>query len=216
MQLMIPTPCHEDWAAMTPQEQGRFCNNCQKTVTDFTGMTDAEVLVALAQSGGGCGRFRAGQLGREMSIPAPLLPATGPHKTWLPVWTLAACFVLCAPMALSAAPRAPLVQVVTLHRVPLPADTGITLQSRVVDEKGHALPGAIVSVASHRLHAVTNREGYFTLRPEAALPKHFSLTVSAVGYETRTLRVKDGRIPASIVIKMSMLVLGEVAFIPAD
>lgn len=216
MQLLIPTPCHENWAEMTPQEQGRFCNNCQKTVTDFTGMTDAEILAVLAKNGGGCGRFRVGQLGREMSVPVPLLPAARPHKTWRQVWPLAACFILCVPAVVSATPRAPLVQVVVLPRAPQPADSSITLRGRVVDEAGHALQGATVSVDPHRLHAVTDSEGNFTLRPDAPLPKHFSLTVRFIGYATKTLRVKDGRMPAGIVIKMSVLMLtGEVVVIPA-
>ncbi len=39
LKLSIPKPCHEDWAAMTPNEQGRHCAVCAKTVTDFTQMS---------------------------------------------------------------------------------------------------------------------------------------------------------------------------------
>lgn len=202
---------------MTPQAQGRFCNSCQKAVTDFTGMTDAEILALLAKGGDGCGRFREGQLGREMSVPAPLLPAPRPHKTWLQVWPLAACFILCVPAGVSAIPQAPLVQVAMLPRTSQPADSSITLRGRVVDEAGHALQGATVSVTSHRLHAVTNSDGYFTLRPGAALPKRFNLVVGLIGYGTQILRVKDGRIPAGAVIKMSAVMLtGEFVVIPTN
>ena len=36
--LSIPKPCHEDWSTMTPNEKGRFCKSCTKTVVDFTKM----------------------------------------------------------------------------------------------------------------------------------------------------------------------------------
>jgi len=41
--LMIPTPCHEDWDKMTPEEKGRCCASCQKTVLDLTKMGDREL-----------------------------------------------------------------------------------------------------------------------------------------------------------------------------
>lgn len=55
---------------MTPYQQGRFCAQCQKTVVDFTTMTDAQVLAHLQQtSGPGCGRFRSDQLNRVLAEP---------------------------------------------------------------------------------------------------------------------------------------------------
>jgi hypothetical protein len=46
LHLDIPEPCHEDWHKMSPEAQGRYCGSCQKTVTDFTSMSDTQ-LVAL-------------------------------------------------------------------------------------------------------------------------------------------------------------------------
>lgn len=67
LSIHIPTPCHENWDAMTPQQQGRFCQSCAKTVVDFTNMTDSEVLNYFAKaSGNTCGRFMANQLQRPL------------------------------------------------------------------------------------------------------------------------------------------------------
>ena len=33
--LNIAEPCREDWQNMTPNNLGRHCQNCQKTVVDF-------------------------------------------------------------------------------------------------------------------------------------------------------------------------------------
>ena len=39
----IAEPCHEDWNAMIPEEKGRFCKSCEKTVIDFTRMSLPEI-----------------------------------------------------------------------------------------------------------------------------------------------------------------------------
>ena len=65
--LYIPTPCHEDWNAMTPVEQGRFCQSCAKQVVDFSMMTDQEVLNYFSKATGNtCGRFNNDQLQRPL------------------------------------------------------------------------------------------------------------------------------------------------------
>ena len=78
LRLDIPVPCHEDWAKMLPEEKGRHCKQCCKTVVDFTDMSDQEIVRYFqekAQGGGGggkgsagtCGRFMAEQLGRDLA-----------------------------------------------------------------------------------------------------------------------------------------------------
>ena len=58
IQLKIAQPCHENWQAMTPVEQGRHCGSCAKNVVDFTIMSDREIIdyISLHASGDTCGR----------------------------------------------------------------------------------------------------------------------------------------------------------------
>jgi hypothetical protein len=63
MKISIPQPCHENWNEMLPQEKGRFCHSCQKSVTDFTKLSDKEIL-EIVQKPNQCGRFSNGQLER--------------------------------------------------------------------------------------------------------------------------------------------------------
>ncbi|MBS1513225.1 MAG: hypothetical protein JST86_20480 [Bacteroidetes bacterium] len=64
LHISIPQPCHEDWNVMTPEEHGRHCAVCCKTVIDFTNMTDEEVQHFFLQRKHQqvCGRFRNTQL----------------------------------------------------------------------------------------------------------------------------------------------------------
>lgn len=74
--ISVPKPCHEDWNKMTPNDKGRFCDNCSKTVIDFSKMTDTEIKdYLIAQKGKSvCGHFHATQLQRiTITIPSQVL-----------------------------------------------------------------------------------------------------------------------------------------------
>ncbi len=67
IQLKVAEPCHENWYNMTAVEQGRYCQSCRKTVTDFTMMTDKEILNHLSKRNVDvCGRFTPDQLNRTL------------------------------------------------------------------------------------------------------------------------------------------------------
>lgn len=68
----ISNPCHENWDAMTPQSGGRHCDECDKTVIDFTGLTNDEISTYLTQHAGEkiCGRFSSDQL-NDQTITSP-------------------------------------------------------------------------------------------------------------------------------------------------
>lgn len=67
--LSINDPCHEARDKMSPNEQGRFCASCAKTVVDFTLMSDEEITAFIDKSKGRslCGNFKASQLDRWMA-----------------------------------------------------------------------------------------------------------------------------------------------------
>ena len=71
MKIQIPTPCHENWDEMIPNEKGNFCKVCNKTVIDFTNMSEQELIAYFENKkpGATCGRLRADQLTKEEVIP---------------------------------------------------------------------------------------------------------------------------------------------------
>jgi hypothetical protein len=73
MKIHIPEPCHENWGSMTPNEQGRFCGSCQKTVVDFTNFSAEDIQNYFTKHYGQkvCGRFKQQQLNSiDIQIPS--------------------------------------------------------------------------------------------------------------------------------------------------
>lgn len=62
--LTIPKLCNENWNKMTPDEKGRFCSSCSKTVVDFTKKSTKEIQDYLIEKNGQrvCGHFYRKQL----------------------------------------------------------------------------------------------------------------------------------------------------------
>lgn len=62
--ITIPKPCHENWNTMTPNQKGRFCNSCAKTVVDFTQKSPKEIQDYLIENKNQrvCGHFKRKQL----------------------------------------------------------------------------------------------------------------------------------------------------------
>jgi hypothetical protein len=67
--ISIPKPCHENWDAMHPREQGRHCDACDKTVIDFTDKSEKEIGEYFAEHAEKriCGHFRKSQLHEKPS-----------------------------------------------------------------------------------------------------------------------------------------------------
>lgn len=83
IKLSIPQPCHEDWNKMNPNEQGRHCNSCAKTVVDFTNMSDDDVknFFLNKTTERVCGRFKQKQL-QQIVIDLP----QNIFRIEMPIW----------------------------------------------------------------------------------------------------------------------------------
>ncbi len=85
--ITIPEPCHESWDKMTPNENGRFCMSCSKTVIDFSIMSSDEIQHFFIQNQNKkiCGRFKNEQLeSLIIQIPSQILyTQTNYHKIFL-------------------------------------------------------------------------------------------------------------------------------------
>lgn len=62
--INITKPCEEPWQQMTPVDDGRHCQSCCKRVTDFSVMSDKDIINYLGRQSNVCGRFDGNQLRR--------------------------------------------------------------------------------------------------------------------------------------------------------
>ena len=66
---MVHNPCQENWDKMLPQEKGRFCNSCAKTVVDYANMSDREINERMRNATSHmCGRFTQEQIDKTFTI----------------------------------------------------------------------------------------------------------------------------------------------------
>ena len=67
----INEPCTEDWGKMTPENQGRYCLSCTKSVVDFSTMTDEEIVAYMETHAREkvCGRLTTDQLNKSYTLP---------------------------------------------------------------------------------------------------------------------------------------------------
>ena len=68
--IRIPEPCHEDWNKMQPDDKGKFCGSCCKSVIDFSNKTDNEIRNILIEYKDQkvCGHFKKTQIDRPLNI----------------------------------------------------------------------------------------------------------------------------------------------------
>jgi len=85
--ISIPQKCHQSWQQMAPNDKGRYCESCCKTVIDFTAMTDGEIIKVLSLKTNVCGRFEQLQLNSiNNKLYAENLTATGWWKRAIIFW----------------------------------------------------------------------------------------------------------------------------------
>jgi len=199
LRLNIPEPCHENWQQMTPREQGRFCGSCQKTVVDFSMMSDQEVLnYFLKADHKVCGRFAEDQLDKEL-----LITEKKKRFSWAYVWNvLLATFLLTETNAqvkgkvkkpvrtiTRTAPRMVGEVVPNMVLDPVEEVIPVTIKGKVIDSKNNQpVIGASIRIRNTSGGTKADTLGNFQLHIEKK--DSLVLEFSAIGYETQT-RVID-------------------------
>ena len=193
IELSIPKPCHEDWNAMTPRDRGRFCGSCQKTVIDFSQMSDSQIAEFFKKPKDNlCGHFSNSQLNRVIDVPKKRIP-------WVRYF-----FTIALPAFLFSLKAGAQGEVRLRGRVAVktqpdkkeqcekiiePVKEIRKLKGKVVNDNGDPLSFVSVVIEEGRIGVQTNEEGTFEL-PFAA-DKVADLRLSAVGYESKVVSTKE-------------------------
>lgn len=210
IQLSIAEPCQENWHAMTPTQQGRFCNACAKQVIDFTAMSDSEIIqyFTRAKNENVCGRTYTDQLDRT------LVPSPKKKKYWYLQYAIAFFLFFCKTNKAKSQHR--LGGLTTLVPRPRPDFILDALHQKngpkqvvsglVKDEAGQAIPFASVKLLNDVTGVSADEKGNFSLTISAA---DSMIEISALGYETKQLTVRDTW-NKEVVLTKKMLELKEV------
>lgn len=179
---------------MTPHEQGRFCGSCQKTVVDFTMMSNQEVLnYFLKADHNVCGRFADDQLNKEL-----IITEKKKRFSWVYVWNiLVATFLTVKADAQSCPPiKEPVAaidhlpkkigKVAYVHSLPKP----VVIKGKVVDENNNRpVIGASIRIKGAQGGCMADTNGIFSLKVENK--EGVVLEFSAIGYETQVLNIDE-------------------------
>ena len=179
LQISIPDPCSAEWNSMTPvSDIARHCASCEKTVTDFTHMTDAEIGRTLKANGGNlCGRFTKQQLNRPLRLEGPR------RRRGLGPLAAAASMLLSAPVFSQSAPPAPTEQTESRPVSAKATPPGnIPFRGTVADESGEVLIGATILIEGTTCGTVTDLDGNFELLVPQG--QDLTLVVHYTGYST--------------------------------
>lgn len=185
LQISIPSPCHENWAAMTPAEKGRFCGVCQKKVHDFTNSSDTEIESILGSENNVCGRARNTQLNRELVVPKEKSIA------WMAASAAVVNVLFVGPEAV-AQPPVPTIQQTQYSDNELLGEIVImrpvqTISGTVKDSTGLAIHGVKISVKDTQISTQTDIDGKYSVE---ATPGD-TIEYSFVGMKTVIVKVQD-------------------------
>ncbi|WP_396596188.1 carboxypeptidase-like regulatory domain-containing protein [Dokdonia sp. R86516] len=217
--ITIPKPCHEDWTAMTPTEQGKHCAVCSKEVVDFTSQTTTQLRDRIVSGDSICGRFRKDQLdtpiyatrdkGRSFTQAAAalLVPMAMLSVAETSGQTTTETIIMgdIAPVELpiNAYDSLGIGSLSRKHKTPKKL---ITITGKVTDMTG-PLPGVNITVHGNSRAYQTDFEGNYSLK---VYPGE-TIKYSFLGYEPRTILI-DSQLEINVNFKdedQNML-LGEV------
>jgi carboxypeptidase-like protein len=187
--IKVDNPCSQDWNSMTPNNAGRFCSHCSKTVIDFEKMTDAEILKVISKSSNElCGRFNTNQLNREI---APFESVT--HSRFQKI---IAGFLLGISSAKAQQPS--IKGDTSIHTT---MDYSLTTTRAVIGkmrypsfiwgtviDSARKIPvhGAVISIKNCKLDVITDSKGEFKFEiPDTMMKDRTIMTIRTVGYDDK-------------------------------
>ena len=188
--LSIPNPCNESWDKMSTIDKGKFCSHCQKTVTDITTMTDAEIVrLFQQQTDTHCIRAFSSQLNRKIS-----LPTQAPTRFYKIAIALGLVLFSVSTKDSIGHSKSSLIEQNLLSNAQdsttQKVDSNIfEIFGKVVDEEGNPLSGVLVKLLLHGIlksGAVTEDDGSFSVKSLSRLEHN---DIYSVEFSTYTYKV---------------------------
>lgn len=203
IQIQIPEPCSENWNQMHSLPGGRFCDNCEKTVVDFSQMTDNELARFIEKNDQKlCGRFRSDQLNKEIEFPR--VPTS--FQKIKSIAAIAAGLLAWNGVTAQTTPHylGNIIKVeTTIEKDKNNKPSKNKLKGIVKDQNGETLIGVNILLGENK-GTVTDLEGKFELE----IPndwESFEVTFSYVGYETQVIEFDKNDVLAKKLAEVKMM-----------
>jgi hypothetical protein len=182
IQISIPEPCNEGWQNMKPVEKGRFCSSCQKTVLDFTYLSDNEIINLVSKNDSLCGRINVSQLNRN-------LIETKTKSNYFGYFSTSVLAFLGLGTESSFAQEKPVTEQTDLKYLNKATDsvTKITVTGVVTDSLAKPFPGVSVTIKNTSIGTQTNEKGSFSMKANLGDILEFSF----LGYEDKEMIIKS-------------------------
>jgi hypothetical protein len=213
--IAIPEACHQQWQQMTPVDNGRHCQQCCKTVTDFTVMTNTEIINYFAQHGNVCGRFENHQLAGLNNYLAVQEKSRFSWKRLTIAAAVTSVFATANAAAQSTLGKVKVSQSANQVKGEPVVDsiTYVTLRGKIIssDDK---LPvvGAAVYVKNKSIGTQTDAEGNFRLK--VPYNDMQTLAISFIGYQKLEVNSTNFlNTPSTVTLQMSPVVMGDIMII---
>ena len=209
-QVNIPEPCNEDWNKMTPQEQGRFCGKCAKTIIDYSYQSDRAIAKVLKENNGQiCGRFRSDQLQRDLVLEPQFYQNTRWKAFGLMISGLLAAGTLKGQEAVTPSNSTEInSQIISNIENKKTPKNKISLSGRILKEGSkEALIGATIILKGSNLGSATDINGAFQLAISTEnshlIKNELILKVSYLGYHSKEVIVKKEELQNNLSINLT-------------
>lgn len=213
--IHIDNPCSENWDDMTEGNEGKFCKNCCHTVTDFTHLSDREIIAFLSKNKGNiCGRFT------EQQLMQPFIDNNTTSKSWNSIWMAGLLLLGVADFAFAAPPLKPTIEWHSDYHEskedydePKNDSTYKTLQGQIVDESDKSvIKNAHIYITNTKIGTYSDEKGYFKLKVPNKKTQTITLTVRAAGFALREITVQKRDLPLTntIALKKESFIMGRI------
>jgi len=201
LQISIPEQCHENWDTMLPEEKGRHCLVCQKTVIDFSLMSDAEIINFFEKNTGKtCGRFTTEQLSQNYKLPQKQYG----FIKYIFHFTIPALLVTLKTNAKAVVNKFHKTEIVPTKQKLIQGDTivvkkdsSITITGKILDEKEVPVPFASVVIKGTRFGVSADKDGSFKIK----VKESDTLRIAAVSFENQEISIAKFRVSHKVVLK---------------
>ena len=192
--IHIPSPCGEPWQNMHPQDNGRFCDNCERTVVDFTLKSKSQIWSELKSNEKVCGRFTEEQLNTVFANPVT--------NSFFKAGT----FSLLAAVFSPNHTQANIAPVWQQEQIQL-SDSLVRFEGRVIaNDTQEPLPFVKIFVNENPLRygAVSNHLGVFVFQmPKNYLKAQKQVTFEILGYQTKNMTLTADSLNRTLTIGLN-------------